>query len=376
MRASCLLGSILKRDLGEGVLPESRWPEGPRSIHRSVWACAYPVRAERGTGVDIFFVLSGFLITSILSTEIERFGQLQLRNFYVRRMLRLFPALAVTTALFCLLTTLELHAFPTQTALIAITHSANWARAVFNVPLSQLEHFWSLASEEQFYLFWPLVVLLLERMVPGSLRKALVLLVLFVALDVYRYVMVGTFTSGRIYFALDTHMDGLVLGSALSYLLRPRTLERVHDGFRHVLSWIIVPVALGGLVFLIHFVPRQSHVMQAYGFTLTAIAAAVLLTDLVAGARSPLRAVLRLPPIVYIGRISYGIYLFHLIVYHWIDRLAPRASLPLAVLLKITASIAVASLSYYAYERHFLKLKKHFEHGGTIIAGDKAAVAA
>jgi peptidoglycan/LPS O-acetylase OafA/YrhL len=322
-----------------------------------------PFIVSGGVGVDIFFVLSGFLITSILSEEIERRGRLRLGNFYVRRILRLFPALCVTIALFCIVTVAEEHRFPTTIALVAITHTANWARAMFDVPMASLQHFWSLASEEQYYLVWPLIVVALERSIPGYTNKALALLVLAAALAGYRYSMVDTFEVERIYFALDTHMDGLVLGSALSYFLRaPGTADMLTRNGR-MLAWLLVPTAIVVLIVLMHSMSWRDPGMGKYGFLLAAVAAAVIIGDLVAGPRSLLRSPLSLAPVVYIGRISYGIYLLHLLVFHIADRLLPGTAHVIVVPVKFAASIAAATLSYYGYEQRFLKLKTRFRSG-------------
>jgi len=319
-----------------------------------------PFIVSGGVGVDIFFVLSGFLITSILSEEIEQRGRLRLANFYIRRILRLFPALCVTIALFCIVTLVEERRFPTTVALVAITHTANWARAMFDVPMASLQHFWSLASEEQYYLVWPLIVVALERYIPGYANKALTLLILAAALAGYRYCMVDTFEVERIYFALDTHMDGLVLGSALSYFLRaPGTADMLMRNGR-MLAWLLVPTAIVALIVLMHAMSWRDPAMGKYGFLLAAAAAAVIICDLVAGPRSLLRSLLSLAPVVYVGRISYGLYLLHLLVFHIADRLLPSTAHAIVVPVKFAASIAAASLSYYGYEQRFLKLKTKF----------------
>ena len=323
-----------------------------------------------GIGVDVFFVLSGFLITSLLSAEIERYGRLNLRNFYVRRILRLFPALFVTTALFCIIATLQDRQFPTRTALIAITHTANWARAVFDVHLGLVQHYWSLACEEQYYLIWPLVVLMLERTLRGPDQKALVLIALAVALAVYRYSLADKVDAARIYFALDTHMDGLVLGSALAYLLRGSAREVLSRQGR-LLGWVVVPLCGLILAWIMYRMTWRDPWMGRYGYALTAFASAILIADLMAGSHSWQRWPLSLAPAVYVGRISYGIYLLHPLVFYVVALVLP-ATLPrsVSIPIKIAASIAAAALSYHAYERRFLKLKERFGRGGAVVVGE------
>src|SRR5579883_1352567 len=117
-----------------------------------------PFHLNGGMGVIIFFVLSGFLITGILSEEIQNIGRIRFGNFYLRRVLRLMPALVLATALFAVLFTYASKHFPGRVVLICLTYTANWIKALTQISLEWMDHCWSLACEEQFYLVWPLVV--------------------------------------------------------------------------------------------------------------------------------------------------------------------------------------------------------------------------
>jgi len=310
-------------------------------------------------GVDIFFVLSGFLITTVLSAEMGQRGTLSTRNFYIRRILRLAPCLILATAVFAVLARIETGSWPLMQLAIALTHTSNWARALYDAPLGAIDHYWSLAIEEQYYLVWPLIVLWLERSMRDTTRKGLVLVACALALALYRAVMVGTYSPERIYFGLDTHMDGLVLGSGLSYLVKSGIYRRSAMLNGKALALLVVPACIV-LLLILCYVNWRSPWMGRFGFAAAAVAAALIVYDLVAGPASWLRSPLSLPPVTYIGRISYGLYLFHMPLFQAVDYALPDTSLRLRAPFKIILAVAVASASYYGVERRFLKLKQRF----------------
>jgi peptidoglycan/LPS O-acetylase OafA/YrhL len=320
-----------------------------------------PYIESGGVGVDIFFVLSGFLITTILRSEAQSTGHIRLRNFYTRRVLRLAPAMLLTVAFFALAIHHLFNTVPWTAIILATTYAANWAEALYDANLSWLGHFWSLAIEEQYYLIWPWVILLLERTSLGMRRKALLLLGLAALVAAYRYAMVGIYSAERIYYGLDTHMDGLILGSALSYLLPALSGEgRFPERTSRLLGYVAAPAALTGLAILIPCTTWEHPWMGRYGFALAALAAAILVADLVAGSHSVLRAALERRPLAYLGKISYGLYLWHLPLFRVIARV--RAHDPPAALIavKLSMTLLVAALSYHLIERRFLALKRFF----------------
>ncbi len=165
-------------------------------------------------GVDVFFVLSGFLITSLLAQEIEASGSIDLGSFYLRRALRLVPALTVmllaSLAVAVLLPSRTLE--DVRAIGLAGTYLMNWNRAFALFPQAWLGHTWSLAMEEQFYLLWPAILLLIRARRPVTLISALVVLV-----TVWRLVLVlSGAPAERTYNGFDTHADGLLIGSALA----------------------------------------------------------------------------------------------------------------------------------------------------------------
>lgn len=352
--------------------------DGLRAIAVGIVMLAHagsPVPRDGTVGVDIFFVMSGFLITTILSNEAEREGGINLRNFYVRRALRLIPALVALCIFVAVWIRATRGAFPVGELLLALTYTANWARAIFNTAMPTLGHCWSLAIEEQYYLVWPFVVLLLERLTRDAKVKALLLLNMATLLALYRSGLVGRVPSYRLYFALDTHMDGLVMGSGLCYVVKALNSWKEMPAFLHkILGRMLVPCALAALLVILLKITRHGDAMPQFGFFIAAASAAILVLDLVVGKASLIKAPLSLAPLVYVGRISYGLYLWHIPVYRVLDHFWKDAPLAQAIPLKLTLSLVVAAISFHLLEAPFLRLKRHFESHSPSAA--KAPVAA
>lgn len=324
-----------------------------------------PFPRSGGVGVDIFFVLSGFLITGILSSEFQRYGDISRKNFYLRRLLRLTPALLASILLFTVLTWISHKFVRLDVVAITLTYTSNYARALFNYDLQSLAHCWSLAIEEQYYLLWPFVVVIVERNIRTILSKFLALLSLSLLLALYRAAMVGTFDAARINFALDTHMDGLVMGSALAYFaafLATRKDRVAVDRFLWLLSKFVVPASICGLLLIMHFITWGNPWMARLGYTLVAGGSCVIVLDLVASPFSLIRSCLENPFFTYFGKISYGLYLYHFPIYHFIEYELSDSNQMYVKAVMVTATIGVASLSYHLLERPILHLKEHYGH--------------
>jgi len=327
-------------------------------------------------GVDVFFVLSGFLITTLVVEEIERTGRLSLRSFYARRARRLLPALFVLLAVLSLLAVVL---FPEERGelrrdlVAALLYVSNWSyvladqsyfEAAGRPPL--LQHLWSLAVEEQFYLLWPAVVA--AAMVVGRRRVRRVALV---AAGVSAAWMAALAVSGgypvpndpsRAYFGTDTHAMGLLLGAALATCWTPWRIWTSES------SWLtssrprpqrvgaaIVDlaglVALGGVVWTFCSVGEFSPLLYRGGFLALAACTAVLVAAL-AHPAGLLGRGLAVQPLRYLGERSYGIYLWH-----WPLVLVTRPGFELpfgglaSVLLRLGIVLAAAELSYRYVER-------------------------
>jgi peptidoglycan/LPS O-acetylase OafA/YrhL len=319
-----------------------------------------PYPMSGGAGVDLFFVLSGFLITRILHAERQRTGGIHFGNFYARRFLRLAPCLVLVCVYALGEAAIRGRELPLAQVGWSLSYLANWGRALFGVDLAPLSHTWSLAIEEQFYLIWPLVILGIDARFRSPAAKAVLLLTLAFGLAGYRCAMVGHYSATRIYMGLDTHMDGLVLGAALSYgalAMKGGLSER----WSRLLGRVLAPAAMLGVFLLMGLITWSNPWMGRIGFSLIACAGAVFVADLVLGRHSRIAPLLGGRPIRFLGKISYGTYLWHYPLYHTADELFTGLPMAAMVAVKLVLSLAVATVSYYGFELPILGWKKRFE---------------
>lgn len=255
-------------------------------------------------GVDVFFVLSGYLITNLLVAEHLRTGRIDLPAFYWRRARRLYPALLLMLAgvsVYCLI-------FPAPLrlgleVLPAFFYVMNWVRAFEIYDAHLTGHTWTLAIEEQFYLVWPLILLGVLKFWPRRILIAVALLT--VAVIGWRsFLMSHDFPVVRVYCGFDTHSDGLLIGALLAVAPRRWT------------SWAgkLWPVAAAYLCFVLLSETGVEFSLQALGYPLTPLAAALVIAKVVTDQRSTLVRVLNIAPLVGLGRVSYGFYLWHYVV--------------------------------------------------------------
>lgn len=243
-----------------------------------------------------------------------------------------------------------------------MTYTANWAMALGGVDLGLLGHCWSLSIEEQYYLFWPAVILLLERRVTSPVVKSLLLACAALVVALYRCSFVGKFSAERIYYGLDTHIDGLIIGSALFYLAAAAKQQRPNVQMQRMLAFVLAPIAVGELILTMSVIAWWNPWMGRLGFIFVAVGAAVLIADLTMNQRSLLQRPLACPPMAWIGRVSYGLYLYHYPVFSLVDEMrltsVPSPAVPV---LKFSLTFAIAAISYHFIEVRFLSLKKYFD---------------
>jgi peptidoglycan/LPS O-acetylase OafA/YrhL len=334
-------------------------------------------------GVDVFFVLSGFLITALLRREWDsRGGLIRFRDFYARRMLRLFPALGcVVVASIVLAAVMEAaggveeqpYAHATINAVPWVgTFASNWAIAFNLSSLGSLAQTWSLAVEEQFYILWPGLFVFLMRRGYGRDRLALWLTVAAMAETVYRAAAPNLgFSQAQIHFGLDTHSSGLMVGCALAFWLTPaRPLRRSQAGAAVVAgaAWMGLALLAAAFIFGGDNDPPADEVV-------TLLASGVIVTALVAARSSGgLGRILASKPAVHIGRRSYGLYLWHYVIFSFVAALhAPYTGavpstggndhiISAGVLVaEVALSFVVAELSYRFVELPALRLKRRFQ---------------
>lgn len=308
-----------------------------------------PVGVGGGTvGVGMFFALSGFLITTLLIEERGSTGRVHLPHFWLRRACRLLPALAVVLAAVVVWFGVVEHQSYKGPAALAALYAGNWAQ-IGGRPFGVLSHTWTLAVEEHFYLVWPLLFVALAPL--RWRRAAAVTLGVASAATLLRLAL---FAAGaapdRLQMGTDTRLDGLLLGCAAAFFVfhrRPRV------------TLPVAGAALAALAALVAVPPYHSLMLTA-GYVVIPVAALLVIGHVVGpgGSPSPLTAALAWRPLAGMGRISYGLYLWHLPVY---AVLLPRLlGLPVGArsAVVVVASLAVAGLSYVAVERPFLRLKE------------------
>ncbi len=327
---------------------------------------AFPSLLPGGfAGVDMFFVLSGFLITGLLLKEWTDLGRIDLRCFYMRRVLRLLPALwlmLLTIVVFVTLFLPEDIAQATQTdALLAVCNVLNWARIFEWSEKGLLGHTWSLCIEEQFYLLWPVTLCLVLRSA-GSAGLARRLLGFALVFAVCRIVLVmGGASVTRVYQGLDTRIDNLLLGCALAAALLEGWLRLDDDRTRALLRRMI-PAAILSLVLVLLLAHSRSAVTFIVVLPLVGISTCVVIGHvLAAGPDDRWQELFERPRLVWCGRRSYGLYLWHYPVFQVLGPWGFGFSPIQVALVGMPLTFAIASASYVLVERPILKFKDHFQ---------------
>jgi peptidoglycan/LPS O-acetylase OafA/YrhL len=291
--------------------------------------------ARGAAGVCVFFALSGFLITSLLVEERDAHGSVAFGRFFRNRALRLFPALAVVALV---VTAYEVLTGTGTLAMLApvALYVANWA-TVLAQPLGYMSHAWSLSIEEQFYLFWPLVLMVAWRWRHGAFLAAAGGIAVSTAL---RFALWDGDTGTRVHYGSDTQAGCLLVGCLLAVL--------AHRGLPPVRSGWITPV---GVVALAALALVDSDYWTA---VLVPTLVPVLTAAMIWAACSVSGGVLGLRPIRYVGQRSYGWYLWHfplvMIVHSFTSSLT-------ASVLAAVAALGIAELSWRYVEQPFLRLK-------------------
>lgn len=337
-------------------------------------------------GVEMFFVISGYLITSLLVAEYGATGRIDLKAFWVGRARRLLPALfavLISTVLYALVFLPGEVAGLRAEALASLGYVTNWYLIFADQSYfeaigrpSLLKHLWSLAIEEQFYLLWPLVLGMLLP-VWGPVRRGYRSLALVVAVGaaastfLMAYLYVPGSDPSRLYYGTDTRATSLLVGAALALIYRPRSQQAAGSGrtLRKVKAragncsvftgaFAIETAALAGLGTLAAACVSASEdgsFLYRGGFLVVSAATAALIAGCVASAghrrRGLVVSLLSLPPVRWIGLRSYGIYLWHWPVY-MVTR--PGVDIPLgglaAFALRISITLVLAEISYRLIE--------------------------
>jgi peptidoglycan/LPS O-acetylase OafA/YrhL len=329
--------------------------------------------ADGTLGVDLFFVLSGFLITTLLLDEHRATGRIGLSAFYLRRARRLLPALLVLLLAFLLITLASAGLWsPIGIGLVsALTYTSNIVVAAdpSAVPAGML-HLWSLAAEEQFYIVWPVALILGLRF--GGRRLALggLLLLLVAAVGCRLYLTLDGASIHRLYYGPDTHADPLIVGCIFGCCFHWRLVPR------RLLTSASIRLTLGGTALaalvataaLVHLLPARIAYETQLLPTGSAVLAGVVIVSAAAG-RSPVARGLATPPLASLGRISYSLYLWHLpilVAFAGVER-----SAGVRTVAAVAVSVAVAAVSRRFIELPFLARRRR----DSVVGAPKPAVA-
>jgi peptidoglycan/LPS O-acetylase OafA/YrhL len=326
-------------------------------------------------GVDAFFVLSGYLITSLLVREWGEGRGIALVAFWGRRIRRLLPALLlvllfVAAYAYFVMPSFELDRMRGD-GLASLFYVANWrfvwsGQSYFDLVSapSPVRHLWSLAIEEQFYLVWPLVVLACLRLARGSLRLLAVVCVVGAIASVW--LMDRLYVAGdpsRAYYGTDARMHTILVGCLLALLFvvwAPQT--------RAARVALQVLGVVGGVAVLVswHEVGDKARGYYGIGSLAFAVAVAVVIAAAVQPGRGPLRTPLGWSPLRWIGMISYGLYLWHWPINLWLtaDRVGVDGNV--LNLLRLAVTFAAAGLSFVLVERPLRERRFSFQRGPAI----------
>ena len=318
-------------------------------------------------GVDLFFVLSGFLITDIL---LRSLGQKNfLKNFYMRRILRIFP-LYYLTLIFFLLIYPRLFDNPdlsyyTTNQVWLWGYLQNWLY-IFKPDQSAniLHHLWSLAVEEQFYLVWPFLILLIKKP-----KRLIILLAIVLALVISLRLIVWLYQIESLaYFNLYTfsRIDGICIGSILALLCREKP-----DFLNKYFSVIVFSMA--GLNFLFYFLNQWQRFTLPYlaiaGYTTFAILLSLLVYEGIKGNNKLVNFLFTNGFMKFFGKISYGLYVFHWPIYlllnSWLLSFAKNYFADFTARLSVSVfatavAVIISWLSFQYFESYFLKLKSRY----------------
>lgn len=300
------------------------------------------------TGVSLFFVLSGFLITRILLSTKEKKNYF--KNFYLRRALRIFPLYYLFLTIYYFLIPLISNSqfVPFNQQIYYWIYIQNFA-TTFNWKSSGPDHFWSLAVEEHFYLFWPLMVYFIQY---KKIKFGLLLIIVLALISRLFFVE----NNIEVFYFTLTRMDELALGALLATFERDGKL-----GYAKTKTFLIsiVILIIPTIILWIGTTGKSISFIQLFKFNLISLIYFCLIGLVVCLKNENFfNKVLRSKFFIYTGKISYGLYVYHPLCFFMISILLKVTYVPISFFLSFLLTYLIASISYYFYESYFISLKK------------------
>ena len=315
-----------------------------------------PMRALSGgfIGVDLFFVISGFLITWLALVEFRTSGRINVPHFYMRRALRLAPALV-----FFLLVNIVVAVYNDRLAQVmpsvwaTLFYYLNW-KVYFTLEVAPgFGHLWSLSVEEQYYMLWPLWLVLLLRS-----NKA-VPVVALTALAVVLHRNLAWHEQGnwlQLYVRTDMRMDALLLGALCAFFWQADYLARLFNGRLAGTALLIVFI---GMTLLMDYREASYYI---WGAALVALLGCGFIFNCSARAGNARGGIFNKAWLEYLGRRSYGLYLWHFPVFLWCSKLKPELASWLIITIAVTLTFIITEFSWRVIERPFNRKRHHFSH--------------
>ncbi|MDU0996185.1 MAG: acyltransferase family protein, partial [Staphylococcus lugdunensis] len=315
-------------------------------------------------GVDTFFVISGYLITSLLIIEYYRTGTIDLRAFWIRRIKRLIPAvyfMVSAVLVFILLFKPDLIIEIKKDAIAAFLYVSNWWYISQNVDyfnqfaIAPLKHLWSLAIEEQFYVFYPIVVFFLFKRFKPQKITLILWIVSLLSLVTMAIIFGVTGDSSRVYFGTDTRLQTLLLGCILAFVWNPFGLKKTKYKMSYLginLSGIIAFILLVSFFFIIS---DQDKWIYQGGFYLISAMTLFIIASAVHPS-SILAKLLSFKLFTYIGKRSYSLYLWHFPIIVLMNSYYVQGQIPAYVyIIEVILMFVMAEFSYQFIENPIRK---------------------
>jgi peptidoglycan/LPS O-acetylase OafA/YrhL len=332
--------------IGLVLISHLMYSSGSRNAHLATAAGSLG-----GFGVEVFFVISGFIITHLLLKESDRTGTISLRNFYIRRAFRIWPAYYVFLGTIFILQRARVLGLPTPDIIAAGAFVWNYSHA----SNTWLAHTWSLSVEEQFYLFWPALLWIFGARRALGIALALLIIVPVVRIATLLALPSTNFLVWRMGLLGHTRMDAMMFGCVTAILLGHRAFrDRVMHFLERGGRWIALACLVASYA-LTQFVP---YWLQTAGYSLEGMAIALMLIWLVCRAEGGMGRVLNRPVLVHLGLISFSLYLWQQLFIN--EKTIPLLRYPPMCLI---CAFALAEFSYWCIERPFLRTREHWTKG-------------